>query len=199
MESNYLIKNPSHAMIVEAIKTLPGEPESINLELFADGIQFPKFPQNEEMVKEYIETCKYQGIIPFSKKEIAYDFHCEERIPKNDTAAKEFFGKGRTQKIELRIANGFENNNIQRFNEIVLPSLLKNNYKVSYGEIIISGHKTGSHESEGYEPDLALRINYGREKGLGLLLDDSHKQANEEKLTYQTWFDNLKEKYKVSD
>jgi hypothetical protein len=197
MEPNYLVKNPSHAMIVEAIKTLPGKPESINLEFFADGVQFPKYPENEEMIKEYIETCKYQNIIPFSNKRIRYSFGVEEKIPENSEAMKMFFSGGRTNRISMEISQDWRFKEISKFQEILFPSLLENNYKVSYGEIVISGHKTGSHESEGYDSDLALRINYGSEKGLGLLLDDSHRQANEEKLTYQMWFQELKEKYKI--
>lgn len=201
MESNYIIKNPPHALIVEAIKTLPGEPESLNLEFFADGLNFPLFPEseNEEVIKEYIENCKYQNIIPFSSKRIRYEFDVEERIPKNSEAMKMFFGGGRTNRISMELYSNFDWKTIEKFKEVLFPSLLDNNYKVSYGVITISGHKVGSHENESYDPDLALRINYGSEKGLGLLLDDAYRQPKEKKSEYEKWFGELKTKYKIRD
>lgn len=199
MESNYLIKNPPHALIVEAIKTLPEEPKSIKLELLANGLNFPIFSENEEIVKEYIETCKYQNIIPFSDKRIRYNFGVEEKISKNEEAMRMFFGGGRTHRISLDIYQDWDFKEIDKFKEILFPSLLENNYKVSYGEIVVSGHKVGSHENEGYEPDLALRVNHGSEKGLGLLLNNAYHKNNEENAKYRTWFQGLKEKYKIRD
>lgn len=199
MERNYVIKNPSHAVIVEAIKTLPGDPESINLEFFADGLKFPRFPESEESVKEYIETCKYQKIIPFSSKRIRFSFGVEEKIHHNEEAMRMFFGGGRTNRIYMEINQDWMFKEIDKFKEILFPSLLENNYKVSHGEIVVSGHKIGSHESESYKSDLALRINYVGENELSLLVDDAHRQVNEDKLIYQTWFQGLKEKYKVID
>ena len=169
------------------------------MEFFADGLKFPRFPENEEIVKEYIETCRYQKIIPFSSKRIRFSFGVEEKIPENEEAMQMFFGGGRTNRISLDIGQDWHFKEIDKFKKILFPSLLENNYKISHGELIVSGHKTGSHQDEGYNADLALRINYGNEKGLGLLVDDSYRKAKEEKPIYQVWFEGLKEKYKVMD
>jgi hypothetical protein len=199
MESDYLIKNPSHALVIEAIKTLPGEPESIKLELLADGLKMPLFPDNDEEIKEYIKTCKYQNIIPFSNKRVRYNFQVEESIHKNPEVIKTFFAGGRTNMVNIDIYSSFDWKTIETFKEVLFPSLLENNYKVSYGEIVVSGHKTGSHESEGYNSDLALRINYGDKKGLSLLLDENYKNVQTEKSIYEKWFKDLKTKYKVRE
>ncbi len=198
MESTYLIKHPSHALVVEAIQTLPGEIESINLELFADGVQFPEYPENEATTQGYLNTCKYQNIIPFSSKRIRWSFNVEEHIPKNTEAMQMYFSGGRTNRISFEISQDWQFKEIDKFKEILFPSLLKNNYKISSGEIIMSGHKTGSHQTEGYAPDLALKINYG-EKGLGILVDDNYRTAKEEKPKYEKWFEDLKTKYKIRD
>jgi len=195
-DKKYLVKNPSHAMIVEAINTIPGNIESLKLDFLADGLKIPFYP-NEEERKEYIQTCKYQNIAPFSDKRIRYGSDVKGKISEIPEARKMYFGGGRTNLIALEVYKSFEKDLIKEFKELIFPSLLENNYKVSDGEVVLSGHKTGAHQEEGYGPDLALRINYG-EKGLGLLLDEDYNKP-EVVEEYAKWFGGLKEKYKIRD
>ena len=194
---DYHVKKPSHALLVDAIRTLPQKPEGIELTLLADGLEIPYVDlSNKEEVEEYIQRCRYQKIVPFSKKEISYSYSCEESIPKNNSAAKEFFGGGRTQEIRLRISSGFDGENIQRFNEIIFPSLLENNYKIYEGKIGVSGHKTGSHQTEGYESHLGIKINWGEPRGLVLILDNEYVDK-ETKEVFEKWFADLRSKYSI--
>ncbi|MCX6750462.1 MAG: hypothetical protein NTZ83_03320 [Candidatus Pacearchaeota archaeon] len=188
MEFKYKIENPTHELIVDAFKNPPESPDRINLTFLADGIKIPYFtsrdPKNGELIN-YLIMCKDHKIIPFSEKTIKYDFDVKEKIPTQPESLENFFGGGRTNSVLIDINRYNYQGIIEKFNEILFPSLLKNNYKISGGQITFSEHKVGDHYSEGYEPDLGIFLNRGC-NGLGFLLDNYYVKKNIEK--YEKWF-----------
>jgi hypothetical protein len=193
MENGYQIANPSQELIVEAIRKTPMNPGDISLHFLADGL---KIPYKGEEIGEYMRLCKRGNIIPFSRKNVRYGFEVKENIPNNEEGVRAFFGGGRTNEISMNVNDSYEQRMIERFSKILLPSLIENNYKIVEGHITFSDHKVGSHENEGYDPDLELRLNWGDKKGLSLLLDDYYVKDPQKKM-FEDWFEDLKKKYSV--
>lgn len=197
MESKYQIKNASHAMILDAIQNPPQTIQYMHLNFFADGLKIP-FLSNTEESEEYLKTCKYQNIIPFSSKRIRYDLEVNEHVPERWEGAKAYFGCGRTNEILIDMSRGFSANYFHRLEKEIFPSLIENNYKIAEGFVTIAEHRVGSHENEGYEPSFGLRINWGGEKGLVMLLDENYIQQGEASVA-KSWFKSLKTKYNIRD
>jgi len=195
MENKYKIYNPSNELIVYAVQNPPKDPERIYLNFLANNVKIPFSPYKDGELGNYLRLCEEGNIIPFSSKKIGYDFEVKEKIPVHPEGAGKFFGNGRTNRVQMDISNYFNEERMNLFERILFPSLLENNYKISEGFLTLSGHKVGSHENEGYEPDLELRINWGG-KGFELLLLDSYVKKEDE-AKYEKWFKDLKKKFSV--
>lgn len=200
MEFKYKIENPSHELIVDAFRNPPESPDRIKLTFLADGIKIPYLSSRDSKKGElinYLILCKDNKIIPFSEKTIKYDFRVEERIPNKPECLENFFGGGRTNLVLFDIERYSFRGEIEKFNEIIFPSLLKNNYKISEGSITFSEHEVGDHYSEGYDPDLGIFLNWGGEKGLGVLFDDDYIKDEAYKEKWAKWFEDLKKKFSL--
>ncbi len=198
MKEDYLIKNPSEILVLDALVNLPVEPESIYLYFNANGIKIPHEPEDNELEK-YLITCKEKKIIPFSTQEIDYTREISKRVKEQELFMKTFFQNGRANEILINLKEKDNLNISDIFNRIISPALLINHYKVSQGNITLSSNYSTDFEGGGMHPvgNASLYLNWSGYNGLKLNLNQDSEEVKNN--NYAQWFENLKKKYKIID
>jgi hypothetical protein len=196
MGQDFIIKNPSQELLIDALESLPGKPESVSLNFLASGVKVPYFDNRREDFNGYMELCRENRIIPFSSQEIHYTPELEKSISKK-FGAMEIFSMGqRINKISVNIKKEDKFEISKRLNEILLPEILDNNYKISTMYAMLSGYNfIDMQEGTGGRVENAgLYFNWLKDKD-SLILEIEPKCPTRKMNAYSDWFESLRKKY----
>jgi hypothetical protein len=198
MGQDFIINNPSEELLVEALQSLPGKPESVSVDFLASGIRVPYYEHKGEDFNGYIKSCKENRIIPFSSQEIHSTPELERSISKKSSGIELFSTspKDRINQISVNIKKEKRFEISSRLNKILLPEILDNNYKIETMYVMLSGYDfydfTGG--TGGHLENAGLYFNLLKKEG-SLVLAIEPRCPTRKMNAYSDWFEGLRKKY----
>ena len=189
LENQLKIANTSPELFLEAVRTLPVEPEYSDLDFLAYGISISS---NEE----YFAECRRRNVMP-ARVELEYSSSKKLFLPSwggkfaltyphlesgCEQALKGTLHGGKIHQISIKTGPG----EFKFFREGFLDNLLQEEYQLAQGDIWITTYRLGEYSGGGYGRDTGL--SFGRRKGMDLDIKEGMDDI-------KAWFKELQRKY----
>lgn len=197
-ESSLVIRNASQDLFLEALKTVPLQPQYATLEFVAEGIREP-WPSKEDKDRiGFIESCRAKGVIPFS----TILFEPKERVfvPSNSffegfRLAYDSLGDlvkgGKIHTLKFKTNPGY----FELFMDKHLGQITGNGYEISKADLALTTYRlTGYNEGTYEDTQLFLEENNKIRLSLGGMRNYDEAEGQRKRESLEHWFRELSKK-----